>query len=147
MNITKLFCVGAASFLVGCSAKADVSCSDQNITETVMNITVSELREQLFKVYLYSELGGLPKIAANMTYDEYKSMEPNEVQARVVAETEATVSAFNLANIRLNSRNEDTGQISCGASLQGRNNESVNIDYTAQHTEDGQVYVEVFGLR
>ena len=147
MKFMKLSSILMVIFLAECSGSKELSCSDKNITDTVMSITVAELREQLFKIYLASELGGLPRIAANMSYDEYRSMESNDVQRRVVSETEATVSAFSLANIRLNSVNDRTGQVSCAASLRGRNNESMNIQYTAQRTEDGEVYVKVFGLR
>lgn len=143
----KYILTSALIVLAGCSGNSELSCSDKEITDTAMGISVKELREQLFKVYISKELGGLPKIAANMSYSEYKAMDENEVQSRVVAETEKTVSGLSLSSIRLKSRNEDTGMVSCAASLDSRNGGSTNIGYTAQHTEDGQVYVEVSGLR
>lgn len=147
MKYTKSLATMMIVLLVGCSGSQELSCSDKKITDTVMSITVAELREQLFKIYLASELGGLPRVAANMSYAEYKSMDSNDVQRRVVSETEATVSAFSLASIRLNAVNERTGKISCAASLRGRNNESMGIEFTAQRTEGGEVFVEVFGLK
>jgi hypothetical protein len=147
MKMRKYILTGILFLLAGCSGKPELSCSDKVVTDTVMGISVKELREQLFKIYLSRELGGLPKIAANMSYDDYKAMDKNEVQGRVVSETEKTISALNLSNIRLKAENEKTGMISCAASLVGRDGGSSGIEYTAQYTENGETYVEVFGLR
>lgn len=147
MKVRNYILVGFIVVLAGCSGKSELSCSDKEVTDTVMGISAKELREQLFKIYLSRELGGLPKIAANMSYEDYRAMDENEVQSRVVSETEKTISVLSLSNIRLQSENEKTGMISCAASLVGRDGGSSNIEYTAQHTEDGETYVEVFGLR
>lgn len=140
--------VGFIILLAGCSEKDELSCSDKVVTNTVMSLTVNEMREQLFKLYLSREIPWIPNNLLNdMSYEEYKYSDEDLAQDKVISETEKTISVLNLKNIRLKSVDEKTGLISCAATLVGRDGGSSNIEYTAQHTEDGQTYVEVFGLR
>lgn len=147
MNLKKTILVWFFILLAGCTDKSELSCSDEIVTDTVMSITIKEMREQLFKLYLFRIYPWIEGIYNDLGYEEYKSSDEDLSQAKVISETEKTISVLHLTNIRLKSVDERTGLISCAASLVGRDGGSSSIEYTAQYTDDGQTYVEVFGLR
>ena len=51
-----------------------------------------------------------------------------------------------ITGIRTNEKNDKVKKCKCGATLALSNGNTLPIDYTAQFTEDGKLYVEVSGL-
>lgn len=57
----------------------------------------------------------------------------------------ASASMLELSGIRTNETNEASRATACAATL-SVNDDTLEITYNAQYSEDGMVYVEVFGL-
>ena len=134
--------------LAACSDKMlSLSCNDADVTGLVLEISEEELKNQLFKFFLNFKLGTFARFAKNMSYADYLATEDSKVKTLVVSQTEDTLSAgVNLSAIRLQKKNELTGMITCAAGLSIGEEESSDIDYTAQITDEEELYVEVFGL-
>lgn len=132
--------------LSACSDRKDnLSCSDSDATELVMDISTKELKDQLYKIYLIKEIGALPKFLVNWSFDEYKEMERSDVQEKVLEQTKETVDNLELSNIRLQKRDTTTGMISCAGTLSVKDR-NLDIAYTAQINDNGDLFVEVSGL-
>ena len=54
--------------------------------------------------------------------------------------------SLSLSAIRTDSTDDEAKKCVCGATLAGSTGRDVQITYTAQYTEDNQVYVEVYDL-
>ena len=69
----------------------------------------------------------------------------SEQIAQVVAKIEEKSKNIDLRleNIRIESKDEKLRRVACQAELRVPNQEPLNIRYTAQYTEDGNLYVEV----
>jgi len=82
----------------------------------VRNIS-EELKNQVFKVFLYQRLGQFSSFANTMSYAEYLATKDNKMKTLIVKQTEETVSNVNLTAIRLQKKNTTTGMVSCAAAL------------------------------
>jgi len=134
-------------FLTACSDnKMSLSCGDTEISDLVLEISTEELKNQLFRVFLYQRLGRFSGFSNTMSYAEYLSTEDNKMKTLIVKQTEETVSNVNLTAIRLQEKNTTTGMVSCAAALSVNGGENANITYTAQMTNEDELYVEVSGL-
>ncbi len=134
-------------FLAACSDnKMSLSCGDTEISDLVLEISTEELKNQLFRVFLYQRLGRFSGFSNTMSYAEYLSTEDNKMKTLIVKQTEETVSNVNLTAIRLQEKNTTTGMVSCAAALSVNGSENSNITYTAQMTNEDELYVEVSGL-
>lgn len=144
----KLFVLTMCVVLGGCSGKgASLACGDTEVTNLVMDISKGEFREQLFKVFFRNETSILPRAIAEMSYAEFKSKATSENGNQgIVDKTESIVASLRVTDMRLKGKNETTGMISCAARLAYEKGGS-DIEYTAQLTEEGKLYVEVSGLK
>ena len=142
----KVFALIMLVALVGCSEKgAKLSCSDKEVTDLALEITKTESRNQFFKVFFKKEAGILTRDIADMKFDEFKAKATSDMGKKVVNETENLTDSLKLADVRLKEKNETTGMLTCATKLL-INGEGSDISYTAQRTDEGKIYVEVFGL-
>lgn len=82
---------------------------------------------------------------ANMSFDEYTKTEATEIQNKVLLKIKKTINNLELSAIRLKNRDENIGMVSCAAVLSVKE-KNLDITYSAQITNEGDLYVEVFGL-
>ncbi|SMP80832.1 hypothetical protein SAMN06295888_13613 [Desulfonatronum zhilinae] len=142
----------ATLILAGCgSSPPDKApgCSDGQVQELVLQVANEELRNGLLFNAILTELGTTPQVQGNPTYAQWdRRREESEEIARLLDLVDSQVEelSFRLDGIRTNSRDDGIRKTACGATLTSDAGMTHDIEYTAQYTEDGRVYVQVFGL-
>jgi uncharacterized protein YxeA len=101
-----------------------------------------------------------PYISMMCSYDDVKKISqsselpapsctiPKQIASEIIAAIEKAIAASNISliNIRFNGKNDDIKKCKCGGDLSSQNGKTSSITYTAQFTENGDIYVEVDGL-
>ena len=144
MNRLKMgFGLTVALALTGCGSSPP-ECSDGDVTDTVKSIVINKFRQAEYAKYaarqgIYDELNYERAVLAQ---DE------NELLAPLVEHAEEVYpdDFLDLEAIRTQSVNEQSMQTSCAAMLTRDNGNQMNITYSAQVTDDGEVWIEVYGL-
>lgn len=157
--------MGMSLLVSGCGAEPP-SCSDGEVQDTVMDISLNEIRSQL-----------LPKLITKVKYEnegqlDFQTDFPQELDMKFAMTRKADVKEWEafrdskkgvamvfdtldkmvddmnlqLEGIRTVGANKDTLMSACAAQISG-NGQNINITYQAQVTDSGKVYVEVAGLR
>lgn len=152
MNINKLLLptLMVTAVTSGCSTSiSDMSCSDTIVTDTVLEISRDEVGGQVFYAYTAKDLGDIPLMLAtrNKSYSEILALDVDVNSKTYIAAKDVTTKVLNklrLEAIRLQGRDQMSQKLTCIANLVSDG--QAEIDYTAQLTETGDVYVEVFGL-
>ena len=164
--------------------KNNVSCTNDDVQELVMQIVNEEMFKQLLpdaftlnspKILeeVSSYLDGLPeekkssqqidqnKLAfymmqamsnggnGNIPVDEFMKMTKISNTAKELRDKiYETIKSYGLTinAIRIKQKNPDLKKITCTGDITSSNGNRHTIDYSAQLTEDGQIYVEVSGL-
>ena len=141
--------VVSCMFLTGCGASTPTG-SDSNVKKLVLEIATDELRNQLAPM-IYQKITGIPVgiIGAKITYTGLRAKAAQDAHAKksVVAIDDVVAKAkMSISNIRTNEVNDKTKMSRSSADLIV-NKSKFPIEYTAQINADGELYVEVFGLR
>jgi hypothetical protein len=125
------------------------TCSDSDVRELVIDISTSELKDELLSQAIITQLGMSPNVRGNPTYEQWNQLKgKNESIKNVIDYVDKQVAemGMTLTGIRKNGINEEIKKCQCGGDLTFSNGKTHAIEYTAQYTEDGQIYVKVFGL-
>ncbi len=133
--------------IVGCGDNIP-SGSDSDVKDLVLEICTEELQNQLVASAIMSELGMSPSLMGNPTYADLKKNDSEDAQ-KVIDKVDEQLSDIDidLEAIRTISIDEKIGEITCSAELRFSNGKKFDIQYTAQYTDDGDLYVEVYNLR
>jgi len=135
----------SAIVLSGCGADGAPSCSDSEVKDLVHSISTDELKNSVFKNFV-GQSGTI--VAGN--YDLWKNNPPSDVQMikDIIGKVDDHVEnlAMKLEGIRINKKDDEIKKSECSVQLVFSNGSQPSVDYTAQYTEEGDVYVEVFGL-
>jgi len=137
-------CISIAIF--GCSNTP--KCSETEVTDLVMEISTDKLKNQLVNQAIISEFQTNPKVYGNPTYaqlNEQKSKDENIQKIIDIVDKQVAEIGMKLSAVRANSDSDDN-KCNCGCTLTLSDGNKADITYTAQKTDDGQIYVEVFGL-
>lgn len=128
-------------FLVGCG-KAIPNADDKDVTNLVLEICTEEMQQQLFLRYASQYFG-----IRGMQYKDNVNSTDERMQ-EVIRQVDEAIENIDmkLRGIRTTDVNKDVGKIRCASELTFANGRKVDIEYTAQYTEDDLIYVEVFGL-
>jgi len=138
----------ALLFCVGCTKSGAPSCTDESVKKLVLDISTGELRNILLNKAMM-----MSSIRVPGSYDDVKKMASQPGIPPEVGDLIATVdkqiaeAKISLSNIRINGKRDDIKKCECGGDLALSNGKTLPINYTAQFTEDGKVYVEVAGLK
>ena len=151
----------APFLLIGCGGTKMPSCSGEEVTELVKDVTRQELVNFFFVSELQTRAGSYPaSVLSQIPIETWKNNPPDpddvavnfsfdveDIQALIAeAEAGAQAASFELVGIRVESEEPEYGKISCAANLRVEGGGEDSISYTAQYTEDGYLNVEVFGL-
>ncbi len=122
--------------------------TDSVVKKTVIEIAMKELKKQITPA-IYTEVTKVPVglIGLQVTYDDLVKnidQDDNRKVVNKIDEKMKTIS-MSLSNIRTKEINEDIKKSTSSADLK-INEKTIPITYTAQRNNDGDVYVEVFGL-
>ncbi len=146
----------------GCGVSGAPNCSDKVVTDLVLELADKEIKNWLFVRSSLKKMGVDPKSLGNnvtyadlrqemgITYEQMQQMKDKDAQVlQMVEEVDKQFAEIGvkLSGIRTNNSDDDMKKCGCGGSIAMRDGEFINLKYTAQYTEDGQVYVEVIGLQ
>jgi hypothetical protein len=131
------------AFLISGCGKNIPKADDKDVTNLVLEICEEEMQQQLFVIYGAKHFS----MMGNPTYKDNVNSS-DETMQKVISQVDEAIEniQMNLRGIRTIDINEDVGKIRCAAELVLSNDRKLDIEYTAQYTEDNLVYVEVFGL-
>jgi len=112
-------------------------CSDSEVQSLVISMTLDKIKDNLTYIRIYTNYKAL-----------VKSAETDESKRSTLAQVDQQASkmAPNLSGIRVNGVDDTIRKVSCAAHLSLSTGRSGAIEYTAQYTEDGQIYVEASGI-
>ena len=124
-----------------------IACSDETVQKTVFEIMTDHFRDS------WTTYGGVDAWYVQRqypypeTYEELAQVEGDERVGTIMAHVKALVSSMELGAVVTTATSEQFAKIECGATLttrdtSGKQNDA-RIAYSAQSTEDGDVYVEV----
>ena len=114
-----------------------------------MQIADGHYRDQV-AAYAYQSLTGVPTGVIGLKVDYAwlkKNSKESEKVKKVLAVVDETMNGANISvvNIRTDKVEKEVGKIFCSADLKF-GDQSSPISFTAQYTDGGDLYVEVFGL-
>ena len=131
-----LYTAGIASMILslsGCTSGAP-QCADSDVQELVVDISVKEGKRQAGYASL---LQGL----------KHSSSEEEKQDLQVMMDNiDKRYEGMSLTAIRTHESNDEIQKVTCKGQLLFSNQATFDISYTAQYTEDGQLFVEVYGL-
>ena len=132
---------------MGGSISAAPQCSDSDVQALAIEISSEGLREKLFHAAIRSHLGTSPRTQGNPTYAQWKQLDNPDV-ARLIAHVDAQMAELALAldAIRIHGVHRETRKVECAADLLFGNDNKHPVTYDAQTTDDGDLYVNVYGL-
>ncbi len=139
------FCVLLA---VGCS-KSALKCNSDDIKELVISISTEELQNQVLTQLIMTELGASPQVYGNPTYKQWAGAMSKSDEAKRIAglvDKQVADMALSLTNTRMSEKNDELKKCKCEGELVFADGKTHNIQYTAQLTDDNQLYAQVFGL-
>ncbi len=143
----RIFLLILSLILISCGDNIP-SGSDSDVKDLVLNICTEEIQNQLVQSAIMTELGMSPRMWNNPTYAELKKLN-DENAKKVIDKVDKQLEDVDmeLDAIRTLSIDEKIGKITCSAELRFSNGNKLDIQYTAQYTDDGKLYVSVYGLR
>ncbi len=150
LHIERWLLLVFTALLVGCGGSAP-SPTDADVQKLTLQICDELIRDQLILVEGPNNTGmtvdamqrynGIaPKYAVwNEMKDQHEGI---KAAVEAIDQTMSTLD-LSLSAIRVLSKDDDTKRTEFAAQLQLGNGKNLNIQGSAQYTEDGQVYVEV----
>ena len=126
--------------LTGCGPSGPPDCSARDVRNVVLDVVKDEFARQR-----YAASGQILVEGVTLEAIVEQSDRVDLITAAQKALNEADRAEFHLSGFRTNSVNETRRMTSCAATLSLNANE-IEITYDAQYSDDGMVYVEVFGL-
>ncbi|MDD5597566.1 MAG: hypothetical protein PHV82_06455 [Victivallaceae bacterium] len=144
--ISALIAVGISCMsLTGCSPSTPMG-SDSEVKKLVIEIAQDELRAQLTTA-MYAQISRIP--VNEVSYAKLKAKAQSDKTAGETIEKVDEIMSkikMSLENIRTDKVEKELKKSSSSAELR-IDDKKVPIEYTAQINADGQLYVEVAGLR
>lgn len=128
--------------LSGCSSSDTPSCSSSDVKNLVLEISIEDIQKSLF-----ARFGGGASViyerVKNKNFDDIKESEKaGFIQMRKQYDS---INDLTLDSIRTSEVNDKLMKSTCEGNL-NLNGKSFNIKYDAQTTDDGDLYVNVYGL-
>ncbi len=128
------------------------SCNQEDVKELVSNIVKKKVKKELKNKYFwehYYELNDAREFAKDKGLNVDKIVNEKKEELKLKSESFVEGMSFKIKNIRLLKLQEKLKKCSCVANfiindeLIDEQVKNMNIIYTAQYTEDGNIYVEV----
>jgi hypothetical protein len=154
-----------ASFLmITACGKSTPHCTDVDVTNVVIEVATDELKNQMTRQAIIDQAGLDPALWGNPSYNDLKQRltsigteAKGSMEQNIIDSVDRQVAALTLKvdGIRDNGTDKKVKKCNCVANLsmlqKGKEGQaeapSFPISYTAQYTEDGKLYVVVFGLK
>ena len=142
----KLILIGFVPLLFSCSNQPE--CDDSDVKDIVKEIYIDDYRGLLEKKYINNNYNrnDIYQFAKenNKDYDELNEeiLASLKKESSLFSDSIISVSKIEVNGIRLLDKNEKIKKCECAAELI-LDDENYDIEYSAQHTEDGKIYVEL----
>ncbi|GLQ33317.1 hypothetical protein [Litoribrevibacter albus] len=143
MKLTTYLTILPFLALAGCGSSVP-ECNDSDVTDTVLSIILTEVRQSNF-----ATMAAKDGIYDELNYEKaVQKQDDNPLLKTVVEKVEDKYpeGKMELDAIRTTEINEALVSTSCAARLLIANGNEVDITYSAQETDDGEVWIEVYGL-
>lgn len=132
----KLWALGvvcAIFFFNGCTSQAP-QCADSDVKELVIDISTREGKRQ----------AGYESLSRGF---EHSNSDKDKLELQKMLDNiDKRYEGMSLTAIRTEESNNEIQKSSCKGQLLFSNQATFDISYTAQYTEDDQLFVEVYGL-
>lgn len=157
-KLVLMFALLSLFFIGGCGSSGAPECSSKDVQKMVIKIVTEQFQNKLTNQAIMTEAGIDPSLWGNPSYDSLKQQmekvtaeEKTRIESIIkVVDKQMSKLSLSLEGTRTESCNDKIKKCKCGANLvvPGPNggSKSFPIKYTAQYTDDGKLYVEVFGL-
>lgn len=144
---------------VGCTKSGAPSCADEAVKKMAIDISRVKVRNALYREafakgndFIYFPTYDSAKIIRAVRRDRLAKGDSLTVEEKRILELmdvvdkQAADPKISLTNIRTNGKHDDVKKCDCSGDLD-LGGKALAIDYMAQYTEDGKIYVEVDGHR
>jgi len=128
--------------LSGCSNNNAPSCSSSDVKDLVLEISVNEIQKSLFYRFGKGASVMYNKVKSNKFNDIKESERASWIQLRKQYDS---INNLTLTSIRTKEVDDKLLKSTCEGNLH-LNDRSFEIKYDAQITDDGDLYVNVYGL-
>lgn len=148
-----------ALMLMGQFGNATPTCTDSTVKELVIKILKESAASDLAVRYSLEHWQYLPEEFGRAAmrgykikiseFEEYAEKDEKVKKILDMIKADLAQTTVSLNGIRINASDDKAKKCECGASAVFRTHDKtkeISVTYTAQSTEDGQVYVEVAGL-
>jgi len=156
--------------IAGCSSNSSPTCTDQTVMDLVLEISNEALFKQLLPAQLQANYPIIIEEAKDTAVSiEYEKIDPqgtgfvwgtmpvesfltfvniSPTAASIKDNIDLEIRKIDvvLDAIRIHGEDNDIKKVSCESNLVFANGNTLPIQYSAQLTEDQQIWVEVFGL-
>ena len=131
----KTFILLAATFaLTACGEMGAPKCDSAEVKNQALKLTRQVLQSELIHQYL-------PKY---ITYEEAKKSDVEQFRNFAgMVDKQIAENGMTITGIRPMSEDGKIRKCTCAASIALNNGNTLGLDYSAQYTTDGQIYVEV----
>lgn len=143
-------------FLSGCGNTGAPSCTDGNVTESVIEIVKKEVRKNVSGLFSMPIIGALMRdpnlskkfinLDMNDPYallNAYKSEDKSAEDVINVIDDAISKIKMDVTGIRINSMNDKIKKSECEGNIETSVGTINNVEYIAQYTEDDQIYVNI----
>ena len=148
-KMTTMFMLLSLFFVVGCGNSGAPDCSSKDVKNLVVDIVNVQIKNSIVN---QMRLGGNPSYEDLKIYlEKYKksgdieSVNHFKTTIETVDKQLASLSP-SIEGVRTDGCDDKSRKCKCGANVVLSNGKSLPIQYTAQYTDDGKIYVEVSGL-
>ena len=126
----------AATFILSACMDGAPKCDSTEVKNQATTLATQLIRDELLHQYVVR----IPPL----TYEEAKKSElPHHREAAELVDKQLAENGFELAAIRPVSEDGKTRKCTCAATLAFKKGNTLGVDYSAQYTTDGKIYVEV----
>lgn len=134
---------------ISCNLSGNPECSDEDVKSTARKILNERIEDNLINEYIKENLNVSDVIAYardnGLDQKEYYDTEREKVETEAKEYALNVLNKTKIINIRTNSIEKEIKKCTCSAEIENEDLNKIEIDYTAQYTEDSddKVYVEL----
>ena len=145
----KLIIVSLSLLSISCSSNSTPECADEVVKRTAIEILNENIKEVLTKEYVSKNYNYEDTYAYaldnGLDLEKYPDEERKKIEKKAENYATTILSKSKVINIRTDKLEDDIKKCSCSADIENSELSKIEIDYTAQYTEDqnNKVYVEL----
>ena len=145
----KLIILSLSFLSISCSSNSTPECADEVVKRTAIEILNENIKEVLTKEYVSKNYNYEDTYAYALDnvldLEKYPDEERKKIEKKAENYATTILSKSKVINMRTDKLEDDIKKCSCSADIENSELSKIEIDYTAQYTEDqnNKVYVEL----